>query len=102
MVLSTSNEFFIAITTEALSAAIGISGHRTSSHPQGQLAMKGQRLKISIIDLADATPMIVERIRIVSRVELGDVIRDAAHVARRHPDKEVPIGNHILEWQPAV
>ena len=44
VVLSTDNRFFIAITTEGLSAAIGTSVHRTSSHPQGQLAMKGQRL----------------------------------------------------------
>ena len=102
MVLTIGREFYTAITTENFSATLGETVHRTPSHPQGQFAMKCQRLKISVVDLANATPMGVQRICIVSRVELGDEIRDAAHVALRHPDEQVPIGNHILEWQPAV
>jgi hypothetical protein len=102
MVLSIVSEFYTALMIETFSATLGETVHRTPSHPQGQFAMKCQRLKISVVHLANATPMSVERIRIVSRVEPGDVIRDATYVACRHPDEELPIGNHVIEWQAAV
>ena len=97
MDLSAGSEFLAAITIETVSVMGGDTVNHTASHPRGQLAMKGQRVEISIIDLANATPMSVQRIRIVSRVEPGDAISDAAYVARRHPDEELPVGNHIVE-----
>jgi hypothetical protein len=102
MVLSVGSEFFAAITIETVSAICGDTVNQPPSHPRGQFAMKCKRLKVSVIRLSNATPMGEQRLRIVSRVEPGDVIRDAAYVARRYPDEELPVGNHIVERQAAV
>ena len=70
MDLSAGSEFLAAITIETVSVMGGDTVNHTASHPRGQLAMKGQRVEISIIDLANATPMSVQRIRIVKWMDL--------------------------------